>query len=114
MKYFLVVDDEERDLIRHLPPDLKRKVKQAFTQILQNPAAGKALSQELKGLRSYRIGQIRIIYKVSQRGEVVFPRRTDPGLDPVSNEIFLITLGDRKTIYQKAALELKQRYEQPG
>ena len=39
--------------------------------ILADPAVGKALRDELEGLRSYRLGRLRIIYRLSTRGRVV-------------------------------------------
>jgi len=91
MKRVLVVSDELRDLIRHLPPELKRKIKQALEEILSQPSLGKALREELLGLHSYRLGNIRIIYRLEERA------------------IVLVTVGPRKTVYQKAALELKRQ-----
>lgn len=89
MKRPLILSDALRDFIRHLPPNLKRKVKDGLREIAGNPASGKALRDELAGLRSYRIGNCRIIYQADERA------------------ITLITVGPRKTVYQKAALELK-------
>ena len=54
-------------LIRGLHPHLKRKVRAALEQILANPLTGKALKDNLAGLRSYRLGRFRVIYRVSAR-----------------------------------------------
>lgn len=94
MKRALVVSDDLRDFIRHLPPTLKGKVKRGLEEILAEPHSSKPLRDDLAGLRSYRIGDIRIVYQ------------TD------AHAVTLITVGPRKTIYQKAALELKHRAEQ--
>ena len=91
MKRSLVVSDDLRDLIRHLPPTLKAKVKRGLDEILANPHSGKPLRDDLAGLHSYRIGEIRIVYQAD------------------AHAVTLITVGPRKTIYQKAALELKRR-----
>lgn len=91
MKRSLVVPEALRDLSRHLPPLLKKKVGQALEEILWNPHSGKALREELSGLHSYRIGKIRIIYQISEKA------------------ITLITIGPMETVYQKAALELKRQ-----
>ncbi len=67
-------------LVRGLHPELKRKVRSALDEDLRRPDTGKALKQDLAGLRSWRLGRIRIIYR--ERGtevvEVVAigPRRT--------------------------------------
>lgn len=96
MKRSLVVSDDLRNFIRHLPPALKGKIKRGLKEILAEPHCGKSLRDDLAGLRSYRIGEIRIVYQ------------TD------AHSITLITAGPRKTVYQKAALELKRRLEQKG
>ena len=57
-------------LIGGLHPELKKKVRSALALILANPLSGKALKGELDGLRSFRVGRIRIIYR-SARGRVV-------------------------------------------
>ena len=89
MKRPLILSDALRDFIRHLPPNLKRKVKDGLKEIAGNPAGGKTLRDDLAGLRSYRIGNSRIIYQADERA------------------ITLITVGPRKTVYKKAVLELK-------
>ncbi len=71
------------------PRGLKGKIKSALKEILQDPSCGKPLSEELSGLHSYRIGRIRIIYRVEGR------------------LVSLLTIGPRSTIYQKVALEIK-------
>ena len=43
-----------RDLIRHLPPELKVKVKGALRSISDDPYRAKELGDELAGSRSYR------------------------------------------------------------
>jgi mRNA interferase RelE/StbE len=54
-------------LIRSLHPEIKRKIRAGLEDILHDPLAGKALKQELSGLRSLRVGQYRIIYKISDK-----------------------------------------------
>lgn len=91
MRKHLVAADDLRDLVRHLPPILKGKVKQSLEGIVLNPSLGKALRDDLSGLRSYPIGNMRIVYRADARA------------------ITLITIGPRKTVYQKAVLELKRQ-----
>lgn len=83
----IVASDALRDAIRHLSPILKGKVKESIEEILRDPSSGKELRDDLAGLRSYRVGQVRIIYQ-ADRGDVT-----------------LVTIGPRKTVYQKAVLE---------
>lgn len=90
MKRYLIASSELRDWITHLPPAVKKKIRSGLEEILENPESGKPLKEELLGLRSYRVGPIRIIYKMSA-----------PGIE-------LILIGPRKSVYQKAILILKQ------
>ena len=78
----LKLSEETRSLIQHLHPELKRKVRAALEQILQDPSTGKALRDDLQGLRSLPVGRIRIIYR----------------LFPLIIEI--VAIGPRKTIYE--------------
>jgi mRNA interferase RelE/StbE len=79
-----------RDLIRHLPPELKAKVKAALRSIADDPHRAKELIDELAGLRSYRIGKFRIIYRI------------------VGSMVQLVALGPRADIYERAAAELSK------
>ena len=54
-------------LIQGLHPDIKRKVRAALDEVLLEPETAKVLQRELAGLRSYRIGRLRLIYRVSAR-----------------------------------------------
>ncbi len=74
----LRLSDELYSLIRHLHPELKRKVRAGLEEILRDPTVGKVLREELNGLRSFRVGRLRIIYRLAaQSVEVVAvgPRR---------------------------------------
>jgi hypothetical protein len=52
--YKLVVPKDVRELIRTMHPSLKKKVKASLKIILTEPSLGKALMDELSGLRSFR------------------------------------------------------------
>ena len=80
----LRLQDEMAGFIRSLHPDVKRKIKAALKTILSDPDAGKALRDELKGLRSYRVGRFRIIYR-----------------DPSRGVIDILAIGPRKIIYEE-------------
>src|SRR4029077_21000900 len=74
-----------RDLIRHLPPELRAKVKAALRSIADDPYRAKELRDELAGLRSYRVARSRVIYRiVGSKGQIV-------------------ALGPRGDIYERAA-----------
>jgi len=80
----LKIPADAATLIRGLHPDVKRKVRAALDQILEDPSVGKALKEELAGLRSHRIGRIRVIYR------------------PASGEVVeLVAVGPRSTIYEE-------------
>ena len=79
-----------RDLIRHLPPELKAKVKAVLRSISDDPYRAKELREELAGLRSYRIGRSRVIYRI------------------VGSMVQIVALGPRADIYERAAAELSK------
>ncbi len=60
----------------------KEQVKSAVDEIMTDRDLGKPLRYSLKGLRSYRVGNMRIIYALD--GE----------------DIYFITFGKRKNIYE--------------
>jgi mRNA interferase RelE/StbE len=61
----LRIPDEVAGLIRGFHPDLKRKIRNALKDMLDDPAIGKSLREELAGLRSCRVARLRIIYRVA-------------------------------------------------
>ena len=61
----LRVPGDVASLIRGLHPDLKRRVRSALDAVVVDPSVGKALRDELAGLRSSRVGRFRIIYRVA-------------------------------------------------
>jgi mRNA interferase RelE/StbE len=79
-----------RDLVRHLPPELKAKVKTTLRSISDDPYRAKELSDELAGLRSYRVARFRVIYRI------------------VGSIVQIVALGPRADIYERAAAELSK------
>lgn len=77
-----------RNLITHLSPELKRKVRATFRAIAADPYQAKELKDELAGLRSHRLGSARIIFRLT--GQVVE----------------VIAFGPRCGIYERVAAEL--------
>jgi mRNA interferase RelE/StbE len=67
-----------------LHPEIKRKLKTAFHTIASDPYAGKALNEELDGLRSYRVSRFRIIYRLMRE-----------------KQIEIIAVGPRERIYEE-------------
>ncbi|MBW1699332.1 MAG: type II toxin-antitoxin system RelE/ParE family toxin [Deltaproteobacteria bacterium] len=79
-------------LIRNSHPELKRKIRAALEHILENPESGKTLKEELKGLRSYRVGRFRIIYRISPK-----------------NTVEIVTIGPRRIIYEETFRIIKRK-----
>jgi mRNA interferase RelE/StbE len=69
--------------IRTLHPELKRKMKSALKMIVSTPDSGKTLRDELVGLKSFRVGRFRIVYRIRGR------------------TIDLVAIGPREKIYQE-------------
>ena len=68
--YKLLVPDDLAELVRTMHPHLKKKIKASLQMILSDPRAGKALKDELAGLRSFRVSKFRIIYRVSTKKQI--------------------------------------------
>ncbi len=87
----LKVPDEVARLIQGLHPDLKRRVRSALDDMLADPEVGKALRDELAGLRSCRVGRFRIVYRAA--GTV----------------IEVVAIGPRRTIYEETWRRVRRR-----
>jgi len=87
----LKTSDDIRDLILKLHPDIKKKIKEGFRAIIKNPDAGKKLQDELSGLRSFRVGKYRIIYRIEK-----------------SKTILVLVIGPRRTIYEETLKLIKK------
>jgi mRNA interferase RelE/StbE len=82
--YKLVAPKNLQELIRRMHPSLKKKVKASLKIILSEPYSGKALMEELSGLRSFRIRSFRIIYRIKE-----------------PEQIELVAIGPRERIYEE-------------
>ncbi len=69
--------------IRKLDPEIRRKVRAALQRLARDPERGKPLQLTLKGLRSWRTGDFRIVYQI--RSEQI--------------EVIAIAVGHRRDIY---------------
>jgi mRNA interferase RelE/StbE len=94
--YRLVVPKEIRELIRKMHPELKRKVRASLRIIMSGPGAGRALVDELSGLRSFRVSSFRIIYRISD-----------------DERIELVAIGPRKRIYEETTRILRRKKREP-
>jgi len=90
--YKLVVPRDLQELIRTMHPSLKKKVKASLKIILSEPYSGKALIEELWGLRSFRISSFRIIYRAKE-----------------PDQIELVAIGPRERIYQETFRIIQQK-----
>ena len=96
IRYRVEMTRAVRDLIIHLPPELKRKLKATLRSLAEDPYQAKELKEELTGLRSYRIGRTRLILRIA--GAVVE----------------VVAFGPRSDIYERAATELSMRLRKTG
>jgi mRNA interferase RelE/StbE len=62
----LRIPDDVAAVVRHMHPQLKQKIRTALRTIQNDPEAGKALKEELAGLRSFRVNRFRIIYQITE------------------------------------------------
>jgi mRNA-degrading endonuclease RelE of RelBE toxin-antitoxin system len=68
-----------------LHPENKKLIKQALTELQQNPYTGKDLQEELSGFNSLRLKQYRIIYNINE--EKIF--------------IQIYNIGRRRDVYEQ-------------
>ncbi len=83
-RYKLRIPDDVVALLRGLHPQLKKKMRTALQTLCAVPHSGKALKDELEGLRSFRVGRLRIIYRVG-----------------LKKEVEVVAIGPRKSIYEE-------------
>jgi mRNA interferase RelE/StbE len=88
--YRLRVPDSVAVMLRNMHPELKRKIRASLAIISGNPEEGKALRDELAGLRSMKAGRFRIVYRVRR------------------NIIEVIAVGPRTRIYEETARLIKR------
>jgi len=91
----LRVPDAVVALIRGCHPQLKRKIRAGLLHIVTEPESGKSLKDELEGLKSYRVGRFRIIYRISSKQ---------------INDVAAV--GPRKTIYEETYRIIKKETRQ--
>jgi len=70
-------------------PGLKKKIRDSLETIISDPSSGKVLKDELAGLRSFKVGRFRIIYRIKGK------------------EIELVSIGPRSRIYEETFRLLK-------
>jgi mRNA interferase RelE/StbE len=90
--YRLEIPPEVGEIIRHLPPELKRSVKEALRGLSRNPTAGEPLRRELQGLWKYRVRRYRVVYAIEPRRRV----------------LRILAVGPRVEIYERVAATLRR------
>lgn len=85
------------EIIRHLPPDLKRSVKQALRSLSVDPFSGTPLLGELEGLHKYRVRRFRIVYRIGRERRVI--------------RIFAV--GHRREVYEQLADQIRRSTPRP-
>lgn len=80
------------EIVRHLPPDVKRSIKQALRSLSADPFSGAPLLRELSGLWKFKVRRYRIIYELDRKARII--------------RIFAI--GHRREVYEELAERLRQ------
>jgi mRNA interferase RelE/StbE len=78
-------------VVRDLPPEVKRGVKEALRLLATDPEAGDALHRELTGYWRYRVRRYRVVYQRQRR------------------VVRIIAVGHRRTIYEAVGEQRKRR-----
>ncbi len=77
--------------LRKLDPQIQRRIRTALGQLAEDPERGKPLQLTLRGLRSWRTGDFRIVYRVVEN----------------RIEILVLAIGHRREVYDR----LRQRVD---
>ena len=80
------------EIVRHLPPDVKRSVKQALRSLSADPFSGAPLMRELSGLWRFKVRRFRIIYEPDRNARMI--------------RIFAV--GHRRKVYEELAHRLRR------
>jgi mRNA interferase RelE/StbE len=85
--YRPAIPPQVADVIRHLPPSVKRAVRAAIRALTDNPAAGEPLHGKLEGRFKYRVRRFRLVY----------------GIDREHRIVRILSVGHRRSIYEELA-----------
>jgi len=67
----LAIPPHVAEVLRRLPPDIKRSVKAALRAIGADPSIGAPLDHELKELWRFRVRRFRIVYDIDRSRRTV-------------------------------------------
>jgi len=73
------------EIIRHLPPELKQRIKRAIRSLSADPSPGEPLIGELAGLWRFKVRRFRIIYELDRKARV----------------LRLFAIGHRREVYEQ-------------
>jgi mRNA interferase RelE/StbE len=85
--YRVVIAPAPAEVIRALPPEVKRSIRNALRALSDDPELGRPLRGELEGLWRYRVRRFRIVYEVER------PKRA----------LRVLAVGHRERIYETIA-----------
>ena len=77
--------------IRRLDPQVQHRVRAAVELLAEQPLRGKPLQLTLQGLRSWRTGDWRIVYRVAQERV----------------EVLVVAVGHRREVYERLRERLR-------
>jgi mRNA interferase RelE/StbE len=80
------------EVIRRLPQDIKRSVKQALRSLSADPLPGPRLMRERSGLRKFKVRRFRIVYQINRKARLI--------------RIFAV--GHRPEVYEELAHQLHE------
>lgn len=91
--YRLAIRSRPAQVIRHLPPDVKRAVKSAIRLLSADPSIGAKLRGELDGLWKYRVNRYRLVYQIERKDRIMD----------------LLAVGRRRGVYEEVAELLRTK-----
>jgi mRNA interferase RelE/StbE len=80
------------EIVRHLPPDVKRSIKQALRSLSVNPFSGAPLIRGIIGVVVFKVRRFRTIYELDRKAPII--------------RIFAI--GHRREVYEELADRLRR------
>lgn len=88
-----VISPPVAERIRHLPPDLKRGVREAIRAIGLDPGCGEPLKRKLRDYFKYGVRRFRIVYRI----------------DRAAKRVAIMAVGHRRTVYEELAATIRPR-----
>ena len=83
MSYEVVLTAEAEEFLKKHDISVRRRIENKLLMLEKNPELGKPLTAILRGLRSLRIGDYRVIYQI-KNAELI---------------VLVIKIGNRKNVY---------------